>query len=60
MFTGIYWPGSSPGGSYSWLRGDRTTIANNNHWTEGPSHCVRLIVFEVPAEGDTALQASDD
>lgn len=48
MFTGIYWPKDHPNAKYHWVCGDVTHIAHGFAYLEGPSFCVRLIVFEMP------------
>lgn len=47
MYTGAYYPNDTFG-NVTWVKGDKTHLRNNEHWNEGPSFCVRLIVFEMP------------
>jgi hypothetical protein len=51
VWTGVYWPKDYPVnnayGAVGWYEGDFTHIYSNA-WNEGPSYCVRLIVFEMP------------
>lgn len=47
MWTGVYLPNDHYN-KFQWTRGNCSQACNNAHWNEGPSYCVRLIVFEMP------------
>ncbi len=58
MWTGVYWPkdgliAADGKVSYGWSKGDHTTQRNNAACLEGPSYCVRLIVFETDDTSDS-------
>lgn len=50
MLTFVYWPNdpfvSEQGCLYLWTHRDLTTRYNNFAANEGPSYCVRLLVFD--------------
>lgn len=49
MYTGTYWPkdGLVVNGlqSVGWTKGDKTAFRQRAAYCEGPSYCVRLLVF---------------
>jgi hypothetical protein len=49
MMTGVYWPQCRPinvGGVAAWDYGEDSTDIHINQPNEGPSYCVRLLVFD--------------
>lgn len=53
MMTGTYYPKDYPASerlnqlySVCWSKGDKTVYRQMAAWNEGPSYCVRLLVFD--------------
>lgn len=50
MWTGVYWPKDAPcgvaDGFIMYTTRNQSNLLNNASWLNGPSYCVRLLVFD--------------